>query len=105
MLEKRAHMRVPTAIPVLCEPTENAPFGGTATDISPGGACIAGSTVPPFGATLVVDVRLPGSPDLSRLPAVVRWAGQQLFGVQFGLIGDHDARHIADLTAAAVGAN
>ena len=98
MLERRTHERVPLAVPILCEPAHTTPFGGTAMDISPGGAGIVGSQVPPLGAALTVNVRLPGSPDVSRLRAVVHWARFKRFGVRFDLVGDRDARTLEELT-------
>ena len=100
MLERRFHERVPVATPVLCEPIERMPFGGTAMDISPGGACIVGSTVPPLGAAVVVNVRLPGSPDLSRLSGVVHWTRWKRFGVRFATMGDREAQRLAELQTA-----
>lgn len=100
--EKRNHMRVAVAVAVLCEPMHGEPFAGVTTDVGLGGAHIESSHVPAFGATLVVAMRLPGSPDLSRLPAMVRWVGDGAFGVQFGLLGARDTRHIAELMARAL---
>lgn len=95
-------MRVAVAVAVLCEPTHGEPFAGVTTDVGLAGCHIESSHTPTFGTALVVAMRLPGSPDLSRLPAIVRWVGKGSFGVQFGLVGARDTRIIAELMARAL---
>jgi hypothetical protein len=102
MREKRGHMRVPLSIPVLCEPADGEAFGGMTADLGVDGSCIESATVPTFGTELCVIVRLPGSPDLSRLPAIVRWTKAGSFGVQFRSLGARDTKRITELLAASI---
>jgi hypothetical protein len=68
---------------MLCAVADGGSFGGLATDIGPGGSRIECMQVPGLGDELTLAARLPCSPDLSRLVAVVRWIGPGAFGVQF----------------------
>jgi type IV pilus assembly protein PilZ len=100
--EKREHVRVPLSQTVYCEPTGADRFPGVMTDLGLCGARVAASRAPPVGTPLVIVARLPNSPEPSRLPATVRWALADRFGVQFGLLGARDTRLIAELMAKAV---
>jgi hypothetical protein len=50
---------------------------------------------------LTIAAHLPGSPERSRLPAIVRWSREGAFGVQFVSLGARDTRLIAELLAKA----
>ena len=52
---------------------------------------------PSFNTKVTVTLRLPGGPGESELPAIVRWAGDDGFGVQFGLLGARTTRDITEL--------
>jgi type IV pilus assembly protein PilZ len=98
---KRQHIRVSLRLAVLCQPKQGNPFGGVVADLGLGGARITSSQIPPPGA-LEIAARLPGSPNLSHLPATVRWMDGGGFGVQFGLLGARDTKAIAELRAQAL---
>lgn len=99
--DQRINLRVPLVIAVLCEPIGCFPFAGVMSDLSFGGARIEAYRAPAVGSALTVTVRLPGAPDLSRLPALVRWSMSREFGVQFGRLEASDYRRIAELMAEA----
>ena len=102
MNERREHMRVDLSLPVLCEPALGDAFGGVVANLGLGGACIEGSEAPPTGTELFIAARLPGMPDLSRLPASVKWVRGREFGVLFGPLGAPVARRIAEMMADAM---
>jgi hypothetical protein len=58
------------------------------------------SEQPPFGSVLTMVGRLPGTKKDVRLPAVVRWAKPNGFGVQFGLLGAVETHIISELMKA-----
>jgi len=99
--DRRTTLRVPLAIAVLCEPGRGIPFAGVMSDLSLGGARIESFQAPAVGSVLTITVRLPGAPDLSRLPALVRWSKSREFGVQFGHLDAGECRRIAELMAEA----
>ncbi|MCA9594716.1 MAG: PilZ domain-containing protein [Myxococcales bacterium] len=70
---------------------------GMAKDISLGGMFIESGEALPFGLELTIVLKLPGLPQEARLPAVVRWAKPDGFGVQFGLLGARETHAITEL--------
>ena len=99
MADRRRHIRIGTKIAVLCKIEGFDSFDAVATDISLGGTRLEGAKVPEYGTQMTIVAQLPGSSEVSRLPATVRWTGSSLFGVQFGLLGAHDTRIIAEMMA------
>jgi hypothetical protein len=99
MVDQRRHIRIGTRIAVLCRIKGGEPFDAVAVDLSLGGTCLEGAAVPQYGTELTIIAQLPGSSELSRLPATVRWTGSRVFGVQFGLLGAQDTRIIAEMMA------
>jgi len=97
MDEKRQHRRVQIRVPVLCEPDEGETFAGLIVDVGLGGCCIECSEVPVSGTRMAIAARLPGSPELSHTPAVVRWATPGVFGVELGELEERQIRVIAGL--------
>ncbi|MBN2194865.1 MAG: PilZ domain-containing protein [Polyangiaceae bacterium] len=92
-------MRIPTVLAVLCAPSGGEPFGGLMVEVGLGGSRIESTRALDIGSSISLSVRLPGSPDLSQLPAIVRWRKPGLFGVQFGDLLARDARAIASMMA------
>jgi len=94
--EKREHAREEIHTPVSYERQgENAT--GYAKDISMGGMFIQADWAPPFGTKLTVRCQLPRSKAEIQLPSIVRWAKDDGFGVQFGLLGARETHAIAQL--------
>ena len=99
MPDRRKHIRIETRVAVLCEIEGAETFDAVATDMSLGGARVEGARIPEYGTQMTIVAQLPGSAEVSRLPATVRWTSPTLFGVQFGLLGAHDTRIIAEMMA------
>jgi hypothetical protein len=97
MADRRRHIRIGTKIAVRCRIEGIESFDALATDMGLGGTRLEGATVPEYGTQMTIVAHLPGSSEVSRLPATVRWTGSNLFGVQFGLLGAHDTRIIAEM--------
>jgi type IV pilus assembly protein PilZ len=90
MEEQRKYRRVPLNVEVTCIGPNDLSFKVMARDISLGGMFLSLPTdgaLLPFGTQLVVRVVLPGHPQELALPCTVRWARDDGFGVQFGLLG------------------
>lgn len=57
---------------------------GRSIDISRGGILISTNPTPPFGAKVILHLRLPGVPDVCDIPSVVRWRkSDEEVGLQF----------------------
>ena len=84
---------------MLCKIAGFESFDAIATNISLGGTRLEGAKVPDCGTQMTIVAKLPGSSEVSELPATVRWTGSNLFGVQFGLLGARDTRIIAEMMA------
>jgi hypothetical protein len=57
---------------------------GRSANVSIGGLFVAMNAPPPLGSRVTIRVRLPGVPDASVVPSVVRWSlPGQGFGAQF----------------------
>lgn len=73
---------------------------GTAADVSVGGIfveAVDSATSIPFGANVVVHVRVSG--EVLALPGVVRWTRSGGVGVQFGLLGVRETHAITEAIA------
>ena len=101
ILERREYERVLLRVPVLCEPERGLAFGAVMANLGRGGARIECAVPPPRDLQVVLAVRFPGAPELSRLPATVRWNGNGAFGVQFDALQASVAGRIAELVAGA----
>jgi type IV pilus assembly protein PilZ len=66
-------------------------------DVSVGGARVEVDARVPFGSTVVMRLRLPGSPHDLVLPAIVRWTRPGVVGLQFGLLGARETHLITSL--------
>jgi Tfp pilus assembly protein PilZ len=98
--DKRLHARVPIDVTLSCERAGAAPFPAHAKDVSVGGMFLESAEQPPFGTEIVIAGRLPGAKKEVRLPAVVRWAKPDGFGVQFGLLGAFETHVLSELMKA-----
>jgi len=95
--DKRVHPRVTVDTPVSCEVRAGVPFAGLAKDISIGGMFIQSTEVVPFGTEITIVARFAGTKAELRLPAIVRWAKPDGFGVQFGSLGARETHAISQL--------
>jgi type IV pilus assembly protein PilZ len=104
LVEKRRHARAAIDLPVsFTVKTTNESGQGNGKDISIGGMFVETEKPAPFGAEVVIHVRLHtvarGDQDFA-LPAVVRWVRGAGMGVQFGLLGALETHAITELTKA-----
>ena len=97
MEDKRLHTRVPIDVTLVCEGPSVKRFEARGKDISVGGMFLQASEQPPFGTVLSIVGRLPGAKKDVTLPAVVRWAKPDGFGVQFGLLGALETHLLSEL--------
>ena len=95
--DKRVHPRVIVNTPVSCEVRDGAAFAGLAKDISIGGMFVESTEVVPFGTDVTIVGRFAGTKADLRLPAIVRWAKPDGFGVQFGSLGARETHAISQL--------
>lgn len=102
MFEKRKYARAAIDLPVyFAVKGASTSASGIGKDISIGGIFIETSSPAPFGADLIVRVRLrtPSRDDQDfDLPGVVRWVRGNGMGVQFGLMGALETHAITELT-------
>jgi hypothetical protein len=98
--DNRVHPRVPINVTVTCEQVGGTSFEAFAKDISVGGMFLQSEDAPDFGTDLIIVAMLPGAKKVVRLPAIVRWAKPNGFGVQFGLLGALETHLISELMRA-----
>ena len=97
MQDNRVHPRVPINVTVTCEQAGGDSFEAFAKDISVGGMFLQSEIAPAFGTELTIVGKLPGAKKPVRLPAIVRWAKPNGFGVQFGLLGALETHVLSEL--------
>lgn len=101
MIEKRRYARAPIDLPVFFAlKGASTSASGIGRDISIGGMFIQTEQPAPFGADVIVRVRLrtPSKDDQDfDLPGVVRWVRSGGMGVQFGLLGALETHAITEL--------
>ena len=97
MEDKRSHPRVIVNTPVSCEVRGGTSFEGLAKDISIGGMFVESTEVVPFGTEVTIVGHFTGTKGDLRLPAIVRWAKPDGFGVQFGSLGARETHAISQL--------
>jgi Tfp pilus assembly protein PilZ len=70
MRDRRTSPRIPVGLPVV-EIDEETTYFQYATDLSDGGMFLQGTAPHPVGSEITVLFKLPGSTDISRVPAIV----------------------------------
>jgi hypothetical protein len=99
LLERRQPTRVPVELPLVVEHA-GGQFRAVARNLGLGGAFIEADQAPAYGTRVAVLIELPGTAELSSLPAVVRWQNADGFGVQFLQLGAHATYALSALTTA-----
>lgn len=97
MEEKRRFRRIIINVEVLCRPEGMPPHSALAKDIGLGGMFVRSEHRPAFGASIVVEVKLPRQREAFQLPGVVRWQNGEGYGIQFGLLGARETHAITRL--------
>lgn len=83
MSQKRQHVRFDFQTEVDLELTGSTEQG-TTVNISQGGTLVNTAAVIPFGEKIVLHIKLPGLPDICKMPSIVRWSKQgEGVGLQF----------------------
>lgn len=99
---RRTQPRQPLSVPIVVEHATGA-FNALTINVGPGGMFIEADAVLPYAVPVEILVQLPGIPEPSRLPAVVRWSNESGFGVQFLQLGARETHALASLVASASG--
>jgi Tfp pilus assembly protein PilZ len=97
-IDRRGCQRVAINVPVeftVRDSWETA--SGIGKDISLGGTFIETEAPAPFGASVLVSIRLPSYREEMLLPGIVRWTKEDGMGVQFRLLGARDTRAITEM--------
>ncbi len=107
MIEKRKYARAAIDLPVqFAVKGRGGSASGVGKDLSIGGIFIETDAPAPFGAEIVVRLRLQTPSNDHQdfdLPAIVRWVRRDGMGVQFGLMGAIETHAITELTKNADG--
>ena len=99
MTENRKFERTPIDEPLTFRAKgEVVAASGVGKNVSVGGMFIATTTVPAFGADIVVVIEAPREKSALMLPGTVRWKNNEGIGVQFGLLGARETHYITELT-------
>jgi hypothetical protein len=72
---------------------------GRSQNLSLGGAFIHTQGEITFGEELEIFIRFPGFTETRCLPAIVRWAGENGMGVQFGSLDAHTTYELTEYLA------
>ena len=72
---------------------------GTATNLSVGGIFVQTETPAPFGATIMVELDLPGMREPACITSFVRWTNAEGMGLQFDLMGARETHALTELLA------
>jgi type IV pilus assembly protein PilZ len=99
--ERRTFARKPIHVDVEIVVAPGAPaVKGVCRDLSIGGMYVVTDARVPFGAQVTVLLAVPGTAAAMPVPAVVRWAGPDGLGLQFGLLGAKETHGIAQVLKA-----
>ena len=99
---RRAEPRQPVSLPIVVEHATGV-FSAVTVNVGPGGMFIEADPVLAYAVAVEIIVQLPGMPERSRLPGVVRWHNESGFGVQFLQLGARETHALATLVASAGG--
>jgi hypothetical protein len=98
LVELRKHQRTPFDEQITFHDKGGASFSGSSRDLSLGGMFIQTESPLGFGAPLTITLRVKGTGETFKLPAVSRWTRSDGMGVQFGLLGARETHLIAEMT-------
>jgi hypothetical protein len=99
--EKRNHPRKSVVAPVGFQVGDGPRLEGRSRDASLGGMFIETLTPAPFGATILLTMRLPGLKQDVIIKSTVRWTEPDGMGVQFGLMGARETHALTQLLLSA----
>lgn len=95
MFEKRQYPRQPVDLEATVTMEGDAEaVAGRVRDLSIGGMFFVGDGKPAFGTKVKVAIAFPKPSGTLEFPAIVRWGGEDGFGLQFGLVGAKETHAI-----------
>lgn len=98
MFEKRQHPRKAVDLEATLTAEDACDtIAGRARDLSIGGMFFLGEGNLPFGTKVKVVIAFPAPSGPLEFPAIVRWKGEDGFGLQFGLVGAKETHAIAQV--------
>lgn len=108
--ERRQHFRGKArpgrVLPLRFRPgTDEVWLDAETRNIGVGGAFIVTTQIPEVGATIAIQLSLPGNDQTFALPAVVRWRSNDGMGVQFVNVDVDVLLELNDFFATLVGSN
>ncbi len=98
---RRSHRSPLDAVVEVTAKTGDHRATGQARDVSVGGMFVETASPFPFGAEVVVHLRLPAYKDELLLPAIVRWTRQDGMGLQFRMLGARETHAITEIVRTA----
>jgi hypothetical protein len=99
--DKRKYRRQPVNCQSIFSSSTARGEEGTVCDISVEGCRIAAPAAIAPDTTIELQIRPRTTPSIFVSRAVVRWAGESAFGVQFTTIAAHESNNLSRLLAAA----
>lgn len=97
--DNRKHPRTQVTAPVTIKVGDGQWVTAESHDISLGGMFVQTIATAPYGARLVVRMRLPGLKQEVEIEAIVRWSKSTGMGVQFGRMGARETHALTQLIA------
>ncbi len=92
---RRSLVRVAADIGVVVARASGDKWHGRMLDLSVGGMQVACDRAPDFGELLTLVVQLYGGGPWLLLPGTVRWFTSRGFGVEFGILNQHQIEELA----------
>ncbi|MEZ4294526.1 MAG: PilZ domain-containing protein [Polyangiaceae bacterium] len=98
MQENRQHPRRSIELPAAFQFEGGDRVPASLRDVSLGGVFLETEAPAPYGARIVIHVKLPGLKDESTIQATVRWVKKGSgMGVQFGVMGARETHALLSL--------
>lgn len=97
MRDHRKHPRKSIELPVAFRLGDGPCVEAICRDLSLGGMFIETTSPAPFGATIEVQLSLPGLKQPTSIASIVRWTTPEGMGVQFGVMGARETYALTQL--------
>lgn len=100
-IEKRKRLRYPVTIQSVFSSDVLRGEEGMVLDLTSEGCRIFSSAVPPPESAIELQLRPRHGSSVFISDAVVRWAGESAFGVEFKVVAGHESNRLAQLLSGA----